>query len=110
MLLRDLTKVYVSRAEETNDHGEYTRTWKYVSTAFLNLQQDINELDRNSAGETNYDIQKGRTDNYYDIRNGDGISLENIRNKEKIIPQYRVIDQTKIGNTTVYRMETYYED
>lgn len=107
MLLRDLTKVYVSRAEEINDHGEYTRSWEYISTAFLNLQQDINELDRNSAGETNYDIYKARTTNNYDIRNGDGISLTNIRNEENITPEYRVLDQSKIGATIVYRLEKY---
>ena len=32
MLLRDLSKVWISRAEEKNDHGEYTKTWKYIST------------------------------------------------------------------------------
>ena len=46
MLLRDLTKVYVSRAEETNDHGEYLKAWKYILTAYFNMQQDLNELDR----------------------------------------------------------------
>ncbi len=110
MLLRDLTKVWISRAGEVKDHGEYKHSWTYAFTAFLNLQQDINELDRNSAGETNYDIQKARTTNQYNIKNGDGISLEDIRKQEKIIPQYRVIDQTKIGNTIVYRLETYYEN
>lgn len=106
MLLRDLTKVWISRAEETNDHGEYTRTWKYVSTAFLNLQQDINELDRNSAGEANYDIQKARTTKRYDIRNGDGVSLNSVSDNDT--PEYRVLDQSKIGATTVYRLETYH--
>ena len=42
MLLRNLTKVYLSKAEERKDHGEVKKTWKFVSTAFLNLQQDIN--------------------------------------------------------------------
>ena len=51
MLLKDLTKVYLSRAEETKDHGESSKTWKYVSTAYLNLQQDINELDTKSTVE-----------------------------------------------------------
>lgn len=107
MLLRDLTRVYVSRAEEINEHGEYTRTWSYISTAYLNLQQDINELDRNSAGETNYDIYKARTTNHYDIKNGDGISLTNIRRENNFKPEYRVLDQSKIGATTIYRLEKY---
>jgi hypothetical protein len=110
MLLRDLTKVYISESEEIKEHGEPEKTWKYKGIAYLNIQQDINELDRNSAGETNYDIQKCRADRRYDIKNGDGISVKDIRGKSKIIPDYRVIDQTKIGNTMIYRMESYNED
>jgi hypothetical protein len=73
MLLRDLTKVYISRAEETNDHGEYSKKWKYVSTAYFNMQQDISELDRKSTGEVDYSIYKARTQQIYDIQKGDGV-------------------------------------
>ena len=41
MLLKDLTKVYVSRAEEINDHGEYSKTWKYISTAYLDRKSVV---------------------------------------------------------------------
>lgn len=107
MLLRDLTKVFVSRAEEINDHGEYTKTWKYISTAYFNLQQDVNELDRNSTGEVDYSIYKARTQQIYDIRKGDGISLTDISKQNKFIPEYRVVDINKIGNTYMYRLEKY---
>lgn len=110
MLLKNLTKVYISKAEEISDHGEPSKVWQFVSTAYLNLQQDINELDVKSTGEVNYDIFKGRTDKQYNILNGYGISLKDISKEEKIIPEYRVLDQNKIGNTTVYRLEKYYGD
>ena len=47
MLLRDISKVWISKYEETNDHGEISKTWKYKGTAYLNMQQDVNELDKN---------------------------------------------------------------
>ena len=107
MLLRDLKQVYVSRAEEINDHGEYTKTWKYIFTAYLNLQQDINELDRKTTGEVDYSIYKARTNQTYDIRKGDGISLKDISKIETFVPEYRVIDINQIGTTYMYRLEKY---
>ena len=107
MLLRDLKKVYVSRAEEVNDHGEYTKTWKYISTVYFNLQQDVNELDRKSSGEVDYSIYKARTQQAYNIKKGDGISLEDISKLDTFIPEYRVTDINLIGNTYLYRLEKY---
>ena len=107
MLLRDLTKVYVSRAEEINDHGEYEKTWKYISTAYFNMQQDVNELDRKSSGEVDYSIYKARTTQKYNIQKGDGISLQRISNTKEFIPDYRVIDINQIGSTYMYRLEKY---
>lgn len=107
MLLRDLKQVYVSRAEEINDHGEYSKTWKYISTAYFNLQQDVNELDRKSSGEVDYSIYKARTQQVYDIKKGDGISLGDISKSDTFIPEYRVIDINLIGNTYLYRLEKY---
>ena len=54
MLLRDLTKVYISEYEEIEDHGEPDKKWKYKSIAWLNMQQDANEIDRKSTGEVDY--------------------------------------------------------
>lgn len=136
MLLRDLTKVYISEYEEIEDHGEIDKVWKYKGRiisvrgcnkitvkeldslevrrlakennkgiAWLNLQQDVNELDRKSTGEVDYTIYKGRTTKEYDIQKGDGISFEDISKLKEFKPQYKVLDKNKIGNTYVYRLE-----
>lgn len=105
MLLRDLTKVYISEYEEIEDHGETEKKWKYKSIAWLNMQQDVNELDKKSTGEVDYSIYKGRSTRNYDIQKGDGVSFEDISKLEEFIPEYRVLDKNKIGNTYVYRME-----
>lgn len=111
MLLRDLTKVYISEYEEIEDHGETEKVWKFKPMskkkpyAYLNMQQDVNELDRKSTGEVDYSTYKGRTTKNYDIQKGNGISFEDISKLEKFIPEYRVRDKNKIGSTYVYRME-----
>lgn len=105
MLLRDLTKVYISKYEEIEDHGETEKKWKYKSIAWLNMQQDVNELDKKSTGEVDYSIYKGRSTRDYDIQKGDGVSFEDVSKLEEFIPEYRVLDKNKIGNTYVYRME-----
>lgn len=105
MLLRDLVKVYISEYEEIEDHGETTKKWKYKGIAWLNMQQDVNELDRKSTGEVDYSIYKGRTDREYAIEKGNGISFKNISKFSEFNPEYRVLDKNKIGNTYMYRME-----
>lgn len=105
MLLRDLTKVYISEYEEIEDHGETEKKWKYKSIAWLNMQQDVNELDKKSTGEVDYSIYKGRSTRDYEIQKGDGVSFEDVSKLEEFIPEYRVLDKNKIGNTYVYRME-----
>ena len=105
MLLRDLTKVYVSEYEEIEDHGETEKKWKYKSIAWLNMQQDVNELDRKSTGEVDYSTYKGRTTRDYDIQKGSGISFEDISKLEEFKPQYKVTDKNKIGSTYVYICE-----
>lgn len=113
MLLRDLTEVWISEYEEINDHGESDKKWIFkelntpTKTAFLNLQQDVNELDRKSTGEVDYSIYKARTQQKYDIQKGDGISLTDVSKEEEIIPEYRVMDINQIGSTFVYRLEKY---
>ena len=118
MLLRDLVKVYISRNTPINNYGEYTASWASIGEAYLNIQQDLDELDRNTSGLTDYGIWKARTTYSYDIRKGDGISLtppvvtttNNVTTTEPIIPDYRVLDIQKIGKTTVYRLEAYNGD
>ena len=105
MLLKDLTKVWVSEYQKVNDHGETKKVWKFKSIAYLNLQQDLNELDRNSAGEVDYSIENARTDMDYDIQKGNGISLTDISKLDSFIPDYLVADDPKIGKTTLYKLE-----
>lgn len=105
MLLRDLTKVYISEYKEVEDHGETDKVWEYKGKAWLNMQQDANELDRKSTGEVDYSIYKGRSTRDYDIQKGDGISFKDISKSKEFIPEYRVLDKNKIGSTYVYRME-----
>lgn len=107
MLLRDLTKVWVSEYEEIKEHGEPRKKWKYKGIVWLNLQQDVNELDRNSAGETDYSIVNGRTTFKYDIQKSNGISLTDISNIDSFIPDYTVSDNPETGNTTLYKLKQY---
>lgn len=105
MLLKDLTKVWISEYEKINDHGETKKVWKYKDIAYLNLQQDLNELDRNSAGEVDYSIENARTDMEYDIKKGNGISISDISKLDTFAPDYLVTDCPKIGKTTLYKLE-----
>ena len=136
MLLRDLTKVYISEDIEIENHGESEKIWRYkgkcltvkevnempvnefsnlqVRTlsinnnrgiAYLNLQQDVNELDRKSTGEIDYSIYKARTTQKYDINKGDGISLTDISTAEKFKPEYIVKNIIKVGGSIMYRLE-----
>ena len=105
MLLRGLTKVYISEYEEIEDHGEIEKVWKYKGQAWLNMQQDVNELDRKSTGEVDYSTYKGRTTGDYNIEKGDGVSFEDVSILEEFIPEYRVLDKNKIGSTYVYICE-----
>ena len=110
MLLKDLTKVWISEYEKVSNHGEGDKKWKYKGFAFLNIQQDLNELDRNSAGEVDYSIENARTNMKYDIQKGNGISLSDISKIDSFIPDYTVTDCPKIGNTTLYKLEKYNGD
>lgn len=105
MLTKDLTKVWISEHATINDHGEKEKKWKYKGIAWLNLQQDLNELDRKTNGEVDYSIENARTDMEYNIAKGDGISLKDISKIEQIIPDYIVTDNPKVGKNTLYKLE-----
>lgn len=107
MILRDLTKVWISEYEEIKNHGEKTKKWKFKDIAFLNIQQDINELDRKSTGEVDYSIENARTTANYNIDKGNGISLTDVSDEENFVPDFIVIDSPKIGNTILYKLEKY---
>ena len=106
MLLKDLTKVWISEYTETNDYGEKSKTWKYKGICYLNLQNDVNELDRTSAGETDYTIINARSDIEQPIQKGNGISFEDISNSS-FTPDYIVKSSPVIGNTRLYKLEQY---
>ena len=111
MLLKDLKEVWVSEYEIVNDHGEKKKIWKFkklntnTGTAYLNLQNDLNELDRNSTGEVDYSIENARTDTKYDIQKGNGISISDISKLDSFVPDYLVTDCPKIEKTTLYKLE-----
>lgn len=110
-----LTEVWVCTPIKENVDGEYKIvSWKYKDISengvYLNLQQDLNELDRNSTGDIDYDVQKARTTNKYNIEKGDGICLNDISNKTDIKPDYTVSNMPRIGNTIVYTLNKYNGD
>ena len=109
--LNKLTEVWVCTPTRQNIDGEYTTVWNFKNISengvHLNLQQDLNELDRNSAGDIDFDIQKARTTLDYNIEKGDGICLTDISNSNNIIPDYIVTNMPKIGNTHVYTLKKY---
>jgi hypothetical protein len=105
MLEKDLSKVWICEYETIDEYGEKIKKWHYKGTAYLNLQQDINELDRKSTGEIDYSILNARTDRVYDIQKGNGISLTDISEAKEINPDYIVTDNPRIGSTTLYKLE-----
>lgn len=113
MRIRNLSTMYIYRPEKKLIKGEYFTIWFYKGEEMLNPQQDIDELNRNSAGEIDYEIVKLRIDRDLDIKKGDGISFSPLKiNKEskKVlndeIPDYLVENMPKIGKTTLYTLIT----
>lgn len=108
MRLNLLTDVYVYSKIETKVDGETSNVWEYKDTVKLNAQQDVNELDRNSAGVIDYEVIKLRTDKPVNVIKNDGISFEMLEEKAK--PPYLVNSVTKIGNTILIICKTYKGD
>lgn len=101
--LNHLTTVYVFKPVKTKSVGEYSTKWNIQEQVeYLNVQQDFNELDRNSSGNIDYETIKLRTDRVLNIKKGDGISFSKTE-----IPQYTVQACPKIGRSTVYTCNTY---
>lgn len=101
MKLKNLTQIWVCSPNRTNVDGEFTTIWKYKGTEHLNLQQDLNELDRNTMGEVDYSILKGRTDQDTSIEKGDGIYLNDVSSSTNPTPDYVVKGILQIGKTKV---------
>lgn len=108
--INTLAKLLVYTPIKSKMNGEFDTKWKYKTTIYLNMQQDINELDRNSAGDIDYDIYKGRTRKELDLLKGDGIYIvkvikgkeEKIKNVDEKNPEYTVEKNPRIGRTTTY--------
>lgn len=110
MRLRDLTKCYIYSVTTTKSHGESTKQWSYKGEYDLNVQQDLNELDKNQAGLIDYNIIKIRTDYDYNIVKNDYVSfsqLELVNGYTTEPPEYRVENKVKVGTTTTYTCNLY---
>lgn len=112
MRIRNLSTMYIYRPEKKLIKGEYFTTWFYKGEEMLNPQQDIDELNRNSAGEIDYEIVKLRIDREVNIAKGDGISFSPLEvDKNNVVindgkPDYLVENMPKIGKTTLYTLIT----
>lgn len=109
MKLVNLSKVYIYKSDKKLIKGEYTTNWIFKGEDYLNMQQDINELNRNSAGEIDYEIIKLRIDRNTIINKGDGISFEplEIDKDNKVLkgkPSYIVENKPQIGKTLLYTL------
>lgn len=111
MNTKNLKEVWISKYTKRNDYGEEKKVWQFKrqktkrGSAFLNLQQDLNELDRKSTGVIDYSIENARTTEIFEIENGDGVSLTNISKQNSFEPDFIVINIQKIGRTTLYKLE-----
>lgn len=111
MNTKNLKEVWISKYTKRNDYGEEKKVWQFKrqktkrGSAFLNLQQDLNELDRKSTGVIDYSIENARTTEAFEIENGDGVSLTNISKQNSFEPDFIVINTQKIGRTTLYKLE-----
>lgn len=100
MRLKNLKDVWVYSLESIKKDGETQKKWLYKSKLKLNIQQDVNELDRNSAGLIDYDRIKIRNDKNVLIEKNDGISLTEIpisKGYATKAPQYIVKSKTQVG-------------
>ena len=104
MKIKDLTQIWICSPVRTSAYGESTTVWTYKGTEYLNLQQDLNELDKNSAGEIDYTIYKGRTDKVSTILKGDGIYFTDIHLITNPKPDYIVKGLITIGKSTTITM------
>lgn len=109
MRLKNLIDVWVYSPEITKNDGETHKQWKYKGKIKLNSQQDINELDRNSAGLIDYEKIKLRYDYDISINKNDGISLTKLSIADGYSierPKYIVKSKTKVGKSLTIVCET----
>lgn len=113
MTYKELKEVWILDYTKKNNHGEKEKVWQFkklntkTGTAFLNCQQDLNELDITSAGTVDYTIENARTTYNYEINKGNGICFHDISKEEKLKPDYIVSDKITVGKTTLYKLKKY---
>lgn len=112
MKIKDLVDCWIYEVETTKKDGETIKKWKYKAHKRLNVQQDINELDRNQAGLIDYDKLKIRNDHKINLNKNDGISLYKLKlDKDGHTtepPQYRVVSNPRVGRCTTFTCEIYH--
>lgn len=112
MRIKNLKPLYIYLPEKKRVSGEYDTTWFYKDKEWLNPQQDLDELNRNSAGVIDYEIIKLRIDKDVNINKGDGISFSELAIDEKTKkvvngkPSYIVENKSTIGKTTLFTLKT----
>lgn len=112
MKLKNLTLCYLYENIPTKHYGETTLKWKYKNEIRMNVQQDIGELDVNSAGLIDFDKIKARIDYDVNLNKNDGISFKKLEIDEEgyaiVAPQYKVVSKTKVGEAITYQCEIYH--
>lgn len=112
MKLKNLVPIYVYEVASIKQYGETTLKWKYKDEMKLNIQQDIGELDVNSAGIIDFEKIKVRMDYDYNLNKSDGISFKKLEiGKDGYAikaPEYKVISKTKAGRTITCQCEIYH--
>lgn len=112
MRIKNLSKIYIYEPKRVLESGERITTWYYKGEEWINVQQDIDELTQNSAGQIDYEVVKLRIDKKINLIKGDGVSSSPlpIDDKKKVVnnglPSYVVENEPKIGNTTLYTLST----
>lgn len=122
MRLRNLVQVLMFEATKENVLGEYNTRWIFRGSAYLNKQQNLNELDRNSAGEIDFENIKLYTDSAKKLKKGYGVSFiagDGLKYQEEILkyhgetvliegmeslvpPDYIVDSCVKVGKSIVF--------
>ncbi len=113
MKLSNLRKCYIYEPIKTKIDGEISTKWKYKDEHLLNVQQDVNELDKNTAGYIDFEILKLRTDKKISINKNDGISFNwlNIDQDNYVTeskPSYTVAGYLRNGRCTTYTINIYH--
>lgn len=113
MRIKNRHKFYVYKKVPTKIDGESLINWKYKDHFYLNDQQDINELDKNTSGVVDYDTLKLRIRKSINLEKTDGISsIELNTDKNNLVvnnekPQYTVESTNVIGKSHLFTCKTY---